>query len=405
MLYVNLLAYALPILEVSSGTTTNVKTSRSPFALVVSGGGFHTMTAGMATTRALTMAGKNWSEVTHIGGVSGGQWFASQLAFSEDFYSSLTKRKSGADTEFEQSLTEIFTKFGEKYQADAAPPAEIKMNDFCQKGIDNIKHVIDILGPVHLLPEFIVQLLKQSGSLSLANWEAFVGAMLKHNVPVDMTYGEAARSGARKGLKTAALVQGLTLPSDAWLTSGADGQPHLKASLSANFAGFPGNKVPEGAMLPLTHVMKADDTVIDGWHAPTAVDMRLTIEDRHHNRMPNNASFSLAGVDDTTIASVTAGSSAAGGIMATHTLMHKLLKSLVDKIPDENKAAKQAAQLLELILHGNCAPFGMQEVAPRIKVDVPAADVPEERKTYRTIDGGYIDNSGLASTLAAMTTD
>jgi len=402
MLYLNLLAYALPILDASTAKlgTSDTDTSRSPFAFIVSGGGFHTMTAGMAAARAMSMAGKNWSEVTHLGGVSGGQWFATQFAFSDEFFSSLTTP--------ERSLTEIMTKFGTDYMNNAAPPAKLKMNDFCEKHlVKNFANLVDTLGP--FLPELLKGLLSQSGALSLLDWEAYVRAMLKQNVPVDMTYGEAARTAARRGLKTAALVQGLALPSDVWLTSGANGQPTLNASLTASFESFPNSKVPDGTLLPLAHVMKAEDTVVNGWHAPTTMDMHLTVNDgkidfvAHKN--PDQTPFSLAGVDTTTIASVTAGSSAALAMVARDTQVKLMLEKLVDSIPDDQKAVKTAANLLEAFLYGNCAPFSLQELAPPVKVDVPAADVPQERKTYRTIDGGYVDNTGLTSTIAAMTTD
>jgi len=400
MLYLNLLAYALPILDTSAATTGTVDTSRSAFAFTVSGGGFHTMTAGVAAARAMSIAGKDWSEVTHLGGVSGGQWFATQFAFSDEFFSSITMP--------ERSLTDILTNFGAKYQENAAPPFKLKMNDFCERYVvDNFDNLVNTLGP--FLPTLFKDLLTQSGALSLLDWEAYVSAMLKQNVPVDMTYGEAARTGARKGLKTAALVQGLVLPSDVFLTSGANGQPTLNASVTAMFESFPNAKVPDGTLLPLTHVMKAEDTVVDGWHAPTTTDMSLTVNDgkidfvAHKN--PDQTPFSLAGVDSTTIASVTAGASAALAVAARDTQMKLLIAKLMESIPADKPAIKAAAKLFEAFLYGNCAPFSLQELAPPVKVDVPAADVPEERKTYRTIDGGYIDNTALTSTIAAMTTD
>jgi len=92
---------------------------RRPFAFVVSGGGFRTMTAGMAFARALSIAfdeatkaaeeeaeagaerpgGRQWDDVTHIGGNSGGQWFAVPFAFSRSFYRSLTARNDSLAAE------------------------------------------------------------------------------------------------------------------------------------------------------------------------------------------------------------------------------------------------------------------------------------------------------------------
>ena len=59
-------------------------TSRAPFGYCARGGGFRMMSMHMGIARAL--GGDGWSQVTHIGGASGGYWFGSQMVYSQSFY-------------------------------------------------------------------------------------------------------------------------------------------------------------------------------------------------------------------------------------------------------------------------------------------------------------------------------
>ena len=57
---------------------------RAPFGYCARGGGFRMMSMHMGIARAL--GGDGWSQVTHIGGASGGYWFGSQMVYSQSFY-------------------------------------------------------------------------------------------------------------------------------------------------------------------------------------------------------------------------------------------------------------------------------------------------------------------------------
>jgi hypothetical protein len=77
--------------------STPDRSTRTPFTFDVSGGGFRTMTAGMAFSRALSEAfeevGGSWDDVTHLSGNSGGQWFATQFAFGQEWFDDLTRSR------------------------------------------------------------------------------------------------------------------------------------------------------------------------------------------------------------------------------------------------------------------------------------------------------------------------
>jgi hypothetical protein len=60
-------AVAAPAWSVEDNDTT-----RAPFGYCARGGGFRMMSMHMGIARAL---GDGWSQVTHIGGASGGYWF------------------------------------------------------------------------------------------------------------------------------------------------------------------------------------------------------------------------------------------------------------------------------------------------------------------------------------------
>ena len=101
------------------------KEARTPFTFDVSGGGFRTMTAGMAFSRALSEAFKkapgSWGDVTHISGNSGGQWFATQFAYSSDFNSQLTKSILGLYIPLRLVLAEWAAGYAKNLRRAVAP--------------------------------------------------------------------------------------------------------------------------------------------------------------------------------------------------------------------------------------------------------------------------------------------
>ena len=70
-------------------------TSRTPFGVACRGGGFRQMTMAMGIARGI--GAENWPKVTHLGGTSGGYWFASQFTYSKEFYDNVLNESKPLD--------------------------------------------------------------------------------------------------------------------------------------------------------------------------------------------------------------------------------------------------------------------------------------------------------------------
>lgn len=80
-----------------------------PTALSVQGGGFTVLSMTMGFANTLYQSGFI-DQMTHLGGISGGSWFATQFAYSEEFYESVTGING-------DSPTEAATNWGKTYKA------------------------------------------------------------------------------------------------------------------------------------------------------------------------------------------------------------------------------------------------------------------------------------------------
>jgi hypothetical protein len=122
--------FVLPRAE-AFGSTPPEWGTRTPFTFAVSGGGFRSMTAGMAFSRALSEAFEEvagmtgWDDITHLSGNSGGQWFATQFVFGQDWFEELTRTRSMLGS---KSITVLLAQWAEGYQENVRdvnlPPFE-----------------------------------------------------------------------------------------------------------------------------------------------------------------------------------------------------------------------------------------------------------------------------------------
>ena len=80
-----------------SDTDSSGAVQRPRVAIAFSGGGHRATTASMAISRAIHTVGA-WNAVTHIGSVSGGSWFSSQLVHSARFWNDLSNDSLPVDT-------------------------------------------------------------------------------------------------------------------------------------------------------------------------------------------------------------------------------------------------------------------------------------------------------------------
>lgn len=446
---------------------------RQPLGLVVSGGGFRTMTAGMAFARAMSQSfdeveGSSWADVTHLGGNSGGQWFASQFALSTPFFDAVTRK--GADGEY-RSLEDFFAEWGRQYAKGLyfSPPPEVHVYNNCagEEGVGG------------LISDALTEAFKSLGwALETANfptddWAVYVEDMMRNSIPgfEQLRYNET-----RSALPDAALIQQLALPPDAWV--GHSRQTSQRVALRQ-----PEDGRPVGATVPLAHVAKAASSQrgTDGWLAPALGGSPLlskapyscSCEWTYWNACPGQpkgaswlspvasddgsacfahccgrgrdasaasdapartieVSARFASPAGTKVRDVTAASSAAVGAAASPTLVKLALKralhgatETLEMLANGGSGEAQAALGLKAWLSGeadaaqfdsqvdefveSCFPFGLQELGVGIPLE-PAEELPEDETrawspTYRAIDGVYVDNTALAMTIATMIAD
>ena len=88
-------AVVAPAWSVETPAEDNEDTSRTPFGVACRGGGFRQMTMAMGIARGI--GADNWPKVTHLGGTSGGYWFASQFTYSKEFYDNVLNESKPLD--------------------------------------------------------------------------------------------------------------------------------------------------------------------------------------------------------------------------------------------------------------------------------------------------------------------
>ena len=358
---------------------------RTPFAFDVSGGGFRTMSAGMAFSRALSQAfeeeGGGWDQVTHISGNSGGQWFATQFTFGYDFAHDLTHKRWLLGY---KSLYEIFASWGRGYSRNvgAIPHEPIEPND-CFVGPINVADFARWLNRAF-----------QHLGLPATVWETYTTAMMKTGVPdIDLlTY-----SSPRPGLPKAALLQMMALPPSVWTNS----------SFAVHYTDGFGN---QGATnWPLYHrVAAATSALVEsspGFILPSLKDQDTALAFAAgfspESSYGNEVFMKFLSLDQTRVAEVTAASSAAPALVASPTIIKSLVREYLPNITDAE---------VEGVLQ--CMPLGLQTLSPGFTLEVvggPGGSLPVTGQpwtpTYRGFDGGYTDNSAIINAVSAMIAD
>lgn len=195
------------------------------------------MTQGMGIGRALELA-DGWSQITHVGSTSGGSWFASQLFYSEPFFSNLT------DTSL--PIGRFVALWGQLYQdamVGAVASGAAWATEFDPGSFNALHPVCTAVGS--LLAKTLPEICDARGFPSWA-WLPYVAAMLKPWID-DI---EVATFGARAmtGLATATFLEQVTLPPDAYV----DGS--TVATRAVTFVPpFEPNATSSSYVIPLAH--------------------------------------------------------------------------------------------------------------------------------------------------------
>ena len=332
------------------------------------------MTMMMGIARAIENVGM-WDNVTHIGGVSGGSWFATQFAYSADFSRDVLGQSN-------LSVRDVVSKWGEQYErgmqaaVDRAVLANLGFDSgtaslTCAAG-DGIRDTVD-----NILTELMSSL-----QWPPSDWHAYVKEMLASYDPAMRT---ATMDAERHGpMRHATLVAGISLAPDSWDNTGTkDTVLDLGFSSAPSITAFP---IAFSAPSP-EH--PCDDC---GWQMNSNAQPTLT---QGSGRSKKAGPLALPPVP--AVAEVAAGSSSAAGFFGSKTMMMNVVSSLVDKL---DKPALVKASVKTAIRA--CLPFGFQNASSPILTDA-ATELPAP--SYRYIDGGYTDNTALGWTLAQMQQD
>lgn len=341
------------------------------------------MFLGYAFARAMSQGGVNWEDVTHLGGVSGGQWFATTFAFSGEIFRKLTQPGTAGYT----PLTDVVVEFGTAYGQNKAPIYKPNFGDMCSTTVNGL--IAAANSSVQATP-WSKKFMKDSvySMLPALDWETYVKAMLGPWVPVNDSYAKAA--GKRQGLSTASLVQGLSFASDFYMST----TPAMLSTVTATSALFP-NGAPKDALLPMAHVMAAagdpPGASLNGWHAPTLDSLKISTVNTFSYFSRPKVIKNLKLAPDPNIGATTAGSSAAVAMAASQNMMTKLMNVYAGT--DYGSMVQSA--------YSTCQPLGLERLAVPLQLESSEG----KQIQYRVADGGFTDNTALTATIGAMTTD
>ena len=331
------------------------------------------MTQAMGLTRAIAESEKGWSEITHVGSNSGGNWFASQLFYSEKFFAALT------DTT--ESLEDFVVEWGATYEATitaaidsgAAWATELSVVSF------------SALHP--LCTELESILLKALGPLDKREfpawvWVPYITAMLKPWIS-DI---DAATYSARQmtGLQTATLVQQVSLPPDAFLDES------VVATQTVHFIEpFQPNTTSTSYVVPLAHVQPPTSSDQAGGHWNINLNIISDITATTNTLHAPTTSL-LYESRDPLLIEVASASSSAAGLIASPAMTSEWTSGVID----------------------SCWPLGLETLAASMFVNgftlpqgqdaVNYSYAEPSSMVYRYLDGAYTDNTNAAMTLSQM---
>lgn len=338
------------------------------------------MTQGMGISRAFSSLhggrdGGAWDRVTHVGSNSGGNWFSSQFFYSEEFYASLIDTDVSLSDFVAEWGSDYETRMVEAVESGAAWATNISTGSFFLEPICNgLATLLDMLPPI-----------LDARAFPAWNWLPYIASMLEPWI-VDLktaTYGTRSMTG----LRTATLIQQISLPPTAFLDSSLE-----TMRVVTYVDGFVPNATSDAYVVPMSHVQPPNclnSASCNGSWLLSANIANITAR--------TEASFRAQTLDllaprDPLIIEIVSASSSAAGIAASPVMMSEYANGTL------------AQRILD------CMPLGLETLATPMLVNgttLPTdTDVlflgTDEEIMFRSLDGAYTDNSNAAMTLARM---
>ncbi|CAB9502326.1 expressed unknown protein [Seminavis robusta] len=422
--------------EEESSTPLN---ARQPFAFLVSGGGFRTTTIGMSMARALSQAfeevgNKSWEDVTHVGCNSGGNWFLVPFVYNPSFFAEITQKTDkhfffglftmGQDY---KPLKHMVREMGQNYSQSASAEADLEEESEtlkCHLGTSSFD-----MGDLISLGVKMLNVVDFGSAIT--DWRKYTDDILRPLVPnVDsLTY-----RAPRKALPHATLIQQLALQPDAWVDRPEGGTNNQRVYNPGAYSTYPYDPINQ----PFSHVSKSQSAtgdVVDGFFSPLFGDSFVLqgVKDKNGAGSKRQVEVRFPPESRTLVGQVSSLSSAAMGALGSPTLMRIALGELIGSVKrclptlcTEELAALApflkgdltAYEFVEILLREintgrdvpeivedvlDCLPNGLEGVAPAMPVEpTHGSSEPPWTPTFRGIDGGYIENSVIHSTLGTF---
>jgi len=355
-------------------------TSKRLFGVAGRGGGFRAMTHAMGVARAI---GDDWQSVTHLGGTSGGYWFASQMVYSKEFYESMLDESVPIST--------VIADWGKAFATEQNKA--IADGEFWTTGPKQDSGLSVLCKPVVALIDGVFN------KASKAGWPVapFFTAYVEHMMLPTIDDIASARVDTREktGLSTVTLIAQTSVPPKAYLDSAK-----RLATREVAYDGAIDQELVKQALLPAALVIPAGGNGSSIWRANQKLGPFIST-------VPGEAPREILHKNPFLI-EIAAASSADGGFTAVpdwgaNKLVNDLANAGVELSGSEKLALKE------------CAPWGLESMGtPSISSDFEgpadadteaAADELDSATTFRFIDGGYLDDQGAAATLAEMQKD
>ena len=254
--------------------------------------------------------------------------------------------------------------------------------------------------------EFIIEWLTQFLALPAVDWEQWLKTTLTDPFPDVAT---ATYAGTRKGLPgDVTFVQQVAMPPDQYedldgdfgiLGKGINLEGRVKLSIEFADAELTQSWADEPTMAyPIAHWSTPNE---HGWmHHPDVTKMTLDV---HSPDGPTEdyTSTPVTLPTDPLVATVVASSSAAVGFLTSPTLVRSLFTNILE-LEDAHEDLAFNSHTTVTAFFDHCLANNLQTLG----IAQPALPIPTNTDhSYRFIDGGFVDNTALASTIGKIAAD